>query len=190
MCLAEIIFNAQLREPSVKPKVITIKQTISQSKKYCQEYKASETKKGQVFKPALRNLKFYSTLRLESSSSWFSTAASHLPSLLTFPFSNSTVSPTLRRSKTSPVPSAKSRGPSMCCSPIQFYCLEYLLVTPPSREQSQNRRGRKPIYWFDRARFLLSSRHAFPQSSKLAHGSLQRTKFLPGRDALESDHPG
>ena|SRR5438309_4688438 len=147
-------------------------------------------KRAGFFKPALRNLRLYSPLRLESSSSSLSTAATRLFSLLTLLFSNSAVSPALRRSQTSPVPSAKSRGPNMCCSPIRSYCSEYLLVTPPSRAQSQNRRGRKPIYWFARARFLLSSRHAFPQSSKLGHGSLQRTKFLPGHGALESDHPG
>jgi hypothetical protein len=50
---------------------------------------SARNKKGRVFKPARRNLKLYSTLRSESSSPSFSTAASRLPSLLICLFSNS-----------------------------------------------------------------------------------------------------
>jgi len=49
--------NAQLQEPSVKPKVITIKQTISQSKKYCQDTKRRKQKKGGFFQTRPPQLK-------------------------------------------------------------------------------------------------------------------------------------
>jgi hypothetical protein len=188
MCSAEITFKSATSRTIGKTQGNNDQTDHLPVEEILSRIQSTRNKKGRVFKPARRNLRLYSTLRSESSSPSFSTAASRPSGLLMFLFSNSTVSPALRRSKTSPAPSAKSRGPSMCCSPIRFCCLEYLLVARPSRARSKSRRGRKPIWWFDRARFLLSSRHAFPQLSKLGHESLPSTKFLPGHGALESDH--